>query len=253
MLWIIIIYKLIRNKGKIPSFSKDMLNPLLARVKYVIFPVLFLLLNSSMTKFNEPITSEKIEFSIIKKNSIIGFIYIDKISKDHTTSYNVKSEVNAKIIVNFKAIGQEKYVFRNDTLVSSSMYRKINNRVKLDQSLQYKKGKYELTARNKKEVLGIDLIQRNLVTLFFNEPKDLETIYCDKFKTEVNISPLGKGRYKILLPNKSYSIYNYERGKCTSIEVKGTFFKVKLVQEKKSGDYANYDLNHRIINKESSN
>jgi hypothetical protein len=236
-----------------PALSELLTIPFFRKIKYVLVPLLFLLLISSTGIENETPNFEKIEFSIVKKNTTIGYISIERSSQNQMTSYTIVSEVNAKIIVNFKAVGKERYVFRNDTLVSSSMYRKINNRVKLDQSIEFKKGKYVLTDYSKTETLDVEIIQKNLVVLFFNEPKGFNRIYCDKFKTVVDITPLGNGRYKIVLPNRSYSIYNYEQGRCTSIEVKGTFFKVKLVKENRSEDYPIYDLNHRIVENKSSN
>ena len=234
MLWIYLIYKLTRSKGKALVLPELFTKSFFTWIKYILVPLLFLLLMSSTGIDNAMPIFEKVEFSIINKNANIGFISIERSSHGRTTSYTINSEVNAKIIINFKVVGKERYVFRNDTLVYSSMYRKINNKVKLNQNIEFKKGKYVFSDYAKKETLDIDIIQRNLVVLFFNEPNGYDRIYCDKFKTDVNITPLGKGRYKIVLPNKSYSIYNYEQGRCTSIEVKGTFFKVKLVKNNKS-------------------
>lgn len=253
MLWIYLIYKLTRSKGKTAVIYEMLTGLSIRRIKYILVPLLFFLLISSAGIENEFPIIEKIEFSIVKKNATIGYITIERSSQDQMTSYSIVSEVNAKIILNFKAVGKERYVFRNDTLMSSSMYRKINSRVKIDRTVEFNKGKYVSTDLGRKETLDVGIIKNNLVVLFFNEPKNFDRIYCDKLKTVVNITSLGKGRYKVVLPNKSYSIYNYEQGKCTSIEVKGTFFKVKLVKENRSEDYANYDLNHRIIKNKSSN
>ena len=46
----------------------------------------------------------------------------------------------------------------------------------------------------------------------------------------IKIIPLGKGKYQVILPNKSSNIYHYKNGICTMIEVIGTFYKVKLTQ-----------------------
>ena len=101
-----------RSKGKIPTFSELLTKPFFTRIKYILAPLLFLLLISSTGIENETPDIEKIEFSIVKKDKIIGFISIERSSQDRTTSYSINSEVNAKIIVNFKAVGKEKYVFR---------------------------------------------------------------------------------------------------------------------------------------------
>lgn len=227
MLLILLIYTL-KNKFKgNQSFNiAYVLRRLVLKIKYII-P--FFLISS--TSFNNSVSEvEKISFSIIKNKSSIGFIDIEKASLDRTTIYTINSEVNAKVIFNFKAVGREKSIYKEDTLIFSSIYRKLNSRVKLNQSLSFVKGKYLLKDKHKRVALNVDIIRHNLVTLFFFEPKGIQKIYSDKFKKMVNITAIRKGKYKIVLPNKSTSIYHYKNGKCTMIEVVGSFYKVSLIQ-----------------------
>lgn len=183
-----------------------------------------------MMPLNENAPSvEKISFSIIKKNKIIGYVDIEKQSLNETTTFIINSEVNAKVIFNFNAIGNEKTIYKQDTLVYSSVYRKLNNKVKLNQSLSLIDGQYILINKNEYEVLNFNVIYRNLVTLFFNEPKGIKEVYSDKYKEMVKITPICNGKYKVVFPNNSTSIYQYDKGKCESLEVVGSFFKVHLL------------------------
>ena len=226
MLIMLLIYaykKIFKNSNfvdRIAAFSR-----IGFKIKYII--PFFLLSMSSSDK--EVPKVEKVSFSIIKKNSTIGYIDIEKQSLNETTTYIINSEVNAKVIFNFNAIGKEKSIYKKDTLIYSSIYRKLNNKVKLNQSLSFINGKYLLKEENKNELLNIDIINRNLVTLFFNEPNGIQEIYTDKYKQMVKIDPIGDRKYKLILPNKSINIYHYENGKCTTIDVVGSFFKVKLI------------------------
>lgn len=203
----------------------DGIKKLVFKIKYVL-P--FLLLSNTGLD-NSVGEVENISFSIIKNESSIGFINIEKASINQTTTYTINSEVNAKFIFNFNAIGREKSIYSSDTLIYSSVYRKLNNKVKLDQSLSLINGTYFLDVKKKKEVLQFDVINRNLATLFFIEPKDIQEVYSDKYKEMVKITPIGKGKYKIILPDKGTNIYHYENGKCKMIEIEGSFFKVKLI------------------------
>ena len=196
------------------------------KIKYII--PFFLLAYTGV--YNETTEVEKISFSVINKDSNIGYIDIEKASLDKTTTYTIDSKVKVKVVFSFNAVGREKTIYKNDTLIYSSIYRKLNNKVKLDQSLSLINGKYFLNTKNKKEEINIDIISSNLVTLFFFEPVGIHKIYSDKFKKMVKITPIGKGMYKVVLPNKSISIYHYKNGKCTTIDVVGSFFKIKLVQ-----------------------
>ncbi len=231
MLIMLLIYTFKKVFKKSHSFEiASVLKKLIFKIKYII--PFFLLANTSIN--NETTEVEKISFNIIKKNSRIGYIDIEKTSLNKITTYTLDSEVKVKVVFNFSAIGREKSIYKDDTLIFSSIYRKLNNKVKLNQSLFFVNGKYLLKKKNKKEKINIDVINSNLVTLFFYEPVGIQEIYSDKYKKMVKITPIGNSRYKIVLPNKSTSIYHYENGKCTMIDVVGSFFKVKLVQDFKN-------------------
>lgn len=231
MLIMLLIYGYKKFFKKSHSFEiVTILKKLVFKIKYII-PI-FLLSNTSVN--NETTEVENISFSIIKKNSKIGFINIEKASINKTITYTIDSEVKVKVIFSFSAIGREKSIYKNDILVYSSVFRKLNDKVKLDQSLSFINGKYFLKEKNKKEEISIDIINSNLVTLFFFEPVGIQEIYSDKYKKMVKIIPISKSKYKVVLPNKSISIYHYENGKCVMIDVVGSFFKVKLVQNFKN-------------------
>ena len=227
MIIILLIYGYKKIFKKSHSFDiVTALKKLVFKIKYII--PFFLLAYTGV--YNETTEVEKISFSVINKDSNIGYIDIEKASLDKTTTYTIDSKVKVKVVFSFNAVGREKTIYKNDTLIYSSIYRKLNNKVKLDQSLSLINGKYFLNTKNKKEEINIDIISSNLVTLFFFEPVGIHKIYSDKFKKMVKITPIGKGMYKVVLPNKSISIYHYKNGKCTTIDVVGSFFKIKLVQ-----------------------
>jgi len=227
----LLIYTFKKVFKKSHSFEiASVLKKLIFKIKYII--PFFLLAYTSIN--NETTEVEKISFNIIKKNSRIGYIDIEKTSLNKITTYTLDSEVKVKVVFNFSAIGREKSIYKDDTLIFSSIYRKLNNKVKLNQSLFFVNGKYLLKKKNKKEKINIDVINSNLVTLFFYEPVGIQEIYSDKYKKMVKITPIGNSRYKVVLPNKSTSIYHYQNGKCTMIDVVGSFFKVKLVQDFKN-------------------
>ena len=226
MLLMLLIYTLKKVFKRSTSVEiATVLKKQLFKIKYII--PFFLLSNTSPDNADADV--EKISFSVIKKNSSIGFIDIEKTTIDETTTYIINSEVKTKIIFNFNAKGIEKYIYKRDTLIYSSLYRKLNNKVKLNQSLTLIDGKYFLKEKNKKEEINIGIISSNLVTLFFFEPVGVQKVYSDKYKEMVRITPIGNGKYRIVLPNKSTNIYHYKNGVCTLIEVVGSFYKVKLI------------------------
>lgn len=221
---LVMSYNKIFNKSETLDL-KRVIKSMVFKLKYTL-P--FLLLSMIPLESNVPVV-ENISFSVVKKNTSIGFINIEKRTVNNITTFIVNSEVNANIIFNFNAVGKEKSVYKEDTLVYSSVYRMLNNKVKLNQALLFEKGKYILKNMGKDENIGFNVINRNLVTLFFNEPIGIDKIYADKYKVMLKITPLGNRNYKVVFPNKSISIYHYQNGKCISVDVEGSFYKVQIV------------------------
>jgi hypothetical protein len=221
---LVMSYNKIFNKSEALDL-KRVIKSIVFKIKYTL-P--FLLLSMIPLESNVPVV-ENISFSVVKKNTSIGFINIEKRTINKITTFTVNSEVNANIIFTFTAVGKEKSVFKEDTLVYSSVYRMLNNKVKLNQALLFEKGKYVLKDNGRIENISLNVINRNLVTLFFNEPIGIDEIYADKYKIMLKIIPLGNRKYKVVFPNKSISIYHYQNGKCTSIDAEGSFYKVQII------------------------
>ncbi len=225
MLVILLIYSYKKIfKGSHSVLLRERIKNCALKLRYIL--PFFLLSNTSPD--NAIIKVVNISFNIINKNKNIGFIDIEKRDTEYTTTYILDSNVNTKLIFNFNATGKEKSIYRADTLIYSSIFRKLNKKIKLNQSLELVDGKYILMEKNKEKPLHMDIINRNLVTLFFFEPFGIEQVYCDKYKKMIRITPVGPGKYKVVFPNKSSNIYHYEKGQCTMIEVAGPFYKVKL-------------------------
>ena len=225
-LLIILIVRKLRSKNLDFNLIK-FFKRLLLKVKYV-FP--FLLISMTLTT-NEVNTEERIVFDIINKGKNVGYISIEKSTSENNTIYNVDSKVETQLIFKFKAEGKERSIYRNDTLIYSSVYRKLNNKIKLNQTLKFNKGNYAIIKGKNRSSLNLNVITCNLVVLFFEEPIDTDKVYCDKLKKKLNIIKLAKGKYKVKFPNGSYNIFNYKNGKIVHIDAVGTFYKVKLKKQ----------------------
>lgn len=214
-----------RKGSELTIDLNKIIDQLVTKLKYVL-PFLLISFTSGEHK---PETLETIRFDIVKKSKVLGFIDLQKLNSNETTTYRIQSEVNTKFLIEFKASSKETYVYENDTLIYSSIYRTINDKIKVDQSLSYNKGNYLLKRKKGSQVLNTGVIKCNLILLFFEEPIDMHQVYCDKLNLNLKIQKIEPNRYKVTFPNKSYNIFNYENGKCNLIEAVGSFYKVKLV------------------------
>jgi hypothetical protein len=126
-------------------------------------------------------------------------------------------------------VAKETSIYKRDTLVFSSVYRKLNNKEKRNQSLLFNNGTYTLKNKNKVEPLNIDFITRNLVTLYFQEPVGVTSVFCDNQNEMVQVKSLGNGRYKVQFSKGKYNIFHYKDGKCVKIEAFNPMFEVTLI------------------------
>lgn len=227
MLFIILLFMSgERNKKYKTFYFNKCLKSFLKKLLYVL-PFLL----SSNTPSDDTNLIEHVTFIVTRKDAQIGYINIERSIKNDTTSYQIKSDVNARVIINFKATGKEKSVYVKDKLVYSSIFRKINSQVKINESLSLIDGKYFLQSGTNTTFVTDKVIKHNLATLFFIEPVNLKYVYSDKYKRMIEILPLGNHTYKITLPNQSTSVYHFKNFKCMKVELKGAFYKVNLVRE----------------------
>ena len=204
---------------------KQVLYRLLTGLKY---GVPFLLISFNENPINNP-PSESLYFDIVKKEKKLGYIRLEKIHLSETTEYNIKSEVNTKLVFNFKASSKETYIYKGDTLIHSSIYRTLNSRVKVDQTINYKNGSYHLKRKGRKKVFNSNIIRCNLVMLFFEKPKGVSKVFCDKQQVYVDIVQINSEAFKVIFPDKSYTIFYYNGNRCESIEAVGSFYHVQLI------------------------
>ena len=168
--------------------------------------ILLFLLALSISYGANTNTKSHIKYHVVRNNAVIGTIQISCHNKDDLTTYSLESHIVAKYILKFNISGKETSIFKDGFLVYSSVFRTLNNKVKTDHTIVYKNGQYQLRLLEDLKRLEVYKIQKNLVTLYFNEPKEVKEIFCDNLKQMVRIQPLGHGRYKVFFINVIFDI-----------------------------------------------
>lgn len=218
------ILKRLKGKSNIPEPSLR-LKKLVLKLKAVLF---FFAIIISFS-FNDINTREDLTYQIIKNNRVIGVININKNIVEDSVTYILESNISAKFLFKFDITGKEKSIYKNGVLVYSSVFRTVNGKTKVDHKLKLVNGEYSLQSSETHQALDYSKIKQNLITLYFNEPIGLKTVYCDNLKEMVNIYSLGGGSYKVEFTNGNYNIFHYENRKCIKIEAISTLFNVTLI------------------------
>lgn len=223
MIPILILYALRKFKK-----NQSRLDGLLKFKKFFkrVVAIFCLLANTSNYGSNP---SVPIIFNIVKNNKVIGSIKITESRSRDSVIYNIESKVEAQFVLRFKVVGKEKYIYKDGTLIYSSLFRTLNNKVKTNQCILYNNGQYSLRTPKKTSPLNFDNIKLNLMTLYITEPIGVDSVFCDNQSQMVKVQPMGDGIYKVELSKGKYNIFHYKNGKCIKIVAVSPMFDVTLI------------------------
>lgn len=191
--------------------------------------VFFFLILSICFSFHTLNATERITYKVVKNNTTIGYICIERKTSKNVTTYTSKSDIQAKFLVTVSVTCAEKSVFKNGVLVYSSVFRKINEKVKVNHKLERRENQYVLIKNNQEQLMEMEELYQNLITLYFEEPKAINKVYCDNLKHEVAVKPLNNGCYRVDFEKGKYNIFYYKEGKCIKIDAFSKMFDVTLI------------------------
>ncbi|WP_370477003.1 DUF6134 family protein [Tamlana flava] len=222
-----LILYLFKKFRKMDNLIKSFLN--FKKIALKLKAVFFLLAILATLSFTDKRIDKVLTYQVVKNDKVIGTIEINKNAFSDSTVYNLKSRISAKFLFKFCVTGKEKSVFRNGVLVYSSVHRTLNNKTKVNHKIVLKNGRYNLLLDGESVSSNIDPINRNLITLYFNEPIGVTAVFCDNLKKMVPISPLGNGRYRVDFEDGKHNVFHYSNGTCVKVEAISKFFNVVLI------------------------
>ena len=202
-------------------------------LKGIIFTIilfLFPLVNGySNNELDGKEPNKSLIYNIIKNEEIIGKIEIHLSTSGDSIIYDIESDVLAKFILKFKVVGKERYIYKKGTLVYSSLFRTLNDKVKTNHSILYHKGEYSLQTPEKISPLNFEAIKCNLIKLYVNEPIGITSVFCDNQQQMLKVEPIGKGIYRVEFSRGKYNIFYYENGRCVKVKAVSPLFDVTLI------------------------
>lgn len=174
-----------------------------------------------------------LEYAIIKQNKKVGTLSFSRISNKDGVTFKVESNVLTNMVVPVKVETQEMAHYKNGILQYSSIYRKVNDKQKVNKQLRLKKNSYILTQGSKETSLDIYPIRNSMVGIFCQEPLHISTIYSDNYQQLISIQKTNEHQYKTLLPNGNYNYYYFKNGICYKVEVHHSLYSLQFVLNKK--------------------
>ena len=142
-----------------------------------------------------------LNYTITKGGDNIGWLRLEKITAGNTTKLLLVSEIKARFIFLITAYAKDSSIFENRKMIYSSQVRKTNGSIKLNKQTRLVAEKYEVAEDGEKETLSISFIGTNLLSLYFQEPVGINTVYCDINKCFAPIVKTTDGGYKVKRPD----------------------------------------------------
>lgn len=187
----------------------------------LVFCVLFAgLLNAQTRRYEVVLSGDK-----------IGELTVTRTVKGAFTTYKLESRSEAKVLFTTK----KNYVlmdvtYKDGKLVSSYCKNEINDEVDNYASISWDGSKYNITNEKKKLTYAAP-VTFSVISLYFKEPKGINTLFTERIGEAYPLTDLGSGRYEYKIPNGDKNVYVYKNGELVETERKtiiGTVY-VKLV------------------------
>lgn len=178
----------------------------------------------------EVVAAQELRYSVIRNNDTIGTIRLHRDQRGNTTHYAAYSDVSTQMVFSVNVSTKEESRFESGILQYSLVNRQVNGKASVKKETLWDKGAYLLLIDGKPRPGTIkEPIKFNFIQLYFEEPIHRNKVYCDNQHAWAGISPLGKGSYKILLPDGNVNEFHYRNGKCVRVDIQHRFYSFSFI------------------------
>lgn len=225
------LYKKLANKHLIRSYSHG------SKYRSVLLVPIFvglLILFLSLIPATSGAQKILLNYTVKKSGVNIGWLIIERNIEGIKLNLTLNSEIQTRMIWLMKITAKESATFENGKLICSAQWRKANGTIKLDKTTRFAGTHYEVLENAGRENLAIPFIGTNLLTLYFQEPVGIASVYCDKHQLFIPIQKTDDGGYRVKFPGGSSNCFYYRGGICNKIEISTTFYNVTILVDAKN-------------------
>jgi hypothetical protein len=172
----------------------------------------------------------QLNYKIVQGGDKIGWLRLERNISGTRTDLLLVSELKTRFIFLIEVSAKETSMYENGQLLFSSQYRKTNGTVKLNKQTSRVAGKYVVNNNGEKQPLAIAYIAANLLSLYFQEPFIINSVYCDKHECFIKIVKTDDGGYKVEFPDGNSNTFYYSEGICTKVKISHTFYTAEIIK-----------------------
>ncbi len=174
----------------------------------------------------------QLDYHILQGGKKIGWLKINKQVTAGRKTILLTSEVKTRKIISICVLNKDSAAFENSTLEFASQYRSMNGNVSLNKLTSRAGAAYMVTQGGKQKMLHHGKIGFNLLSLYTQEPIGIKAVYCETDERFADITRTKDGGYKVTFKNGDSNCYFYDKGICTRVVVKHTFYSAEIILTK---------------------
>lgn len=199
------------------------------RIRYIAPQVIAIISTFLIVSVTLKAQNMKTSYKIIRNGNVAGQLKFQRVVKDDFVFLKTESEAKAIFLITINTYAKEEAIYKNDILLYSSIYRKRNGSEKTNMQTRLRGNEYVITTGDRTDVLKNYPIRFNLLSMYSYEPRLINRVYSDYFKTYVPVEKIVEGNYKVIFPDGNYSYYHYKNGVCSLVEVHSSLYSASLV------------------------
>ncbi|MCW3116871.1 MAG: sterol desaturase family protein, partial [Chitinophagaceae bacterium] len=189
---VVLIYILLKKlcKKDRSALCHKITGQFLYRKYHFTSTIIFLLLLFSCTMFAQ---QQLLTYKVMRNGTEAGWVKLNKSTEGNSTVINMSSEIKVRMILLIKIISREWAEFRDGKMVHSYVFRKMNETVKVSNHTRLCNSGYEIENASGKERLHISPITFNVLSMYFGEPANEESVYSDSQQQLASVEKLRTG------------------------------------------------------------
>ena len=167
-------------------------------------------------------------YKIMRKGSEVGWAKVEKQTDSNTTTITMTNDVKLRFIFSYESTAKEISWFRDGKLQHSYYYRKTNGSIKADRHMYLVNDGYEV-GESRKEKLNIGPVAYNTLSMYFQEPIGMTSVYSDNHQCFLALRKESDGGYSFTSSDGTINIFYYRGGICYKVQIDHSLYSATML------------------------
>ncbi len=164
-----------------------------------------------------------LSYKVYQGKQCIGFLNLKKITKDSLVHYSYDLQVKIKVVFSFLLNQNIQETYVKGVLTESIALRKLDGKIKLYNTVQWKEGGYQMGGKDMKSSVFKGDITASLVSMYFTAPIRLNKVLAESFLEMADVKTIKPDAYLVSCVNGNKTTYTYSKGVCSTLNATGSW------------------------------